>query len=449
MNWKDKYKDKLVTAKEAAKLVKSGDKVVFSLFDQAKTIGLELARRKDELHGVTLVANGWPEDYPWFQPGWEESFRIQTAFTTRQTREAVYQQRIEWIPAIYGINSADRIDAPLRGGLYNAADVFLCKVTPPDEEGWCSFGNNVWYSPSAIRTAKCAIVEIDKALPWCYGERVNISELDYLVESLPPDKSEKAIDSIPVPSQHDFEMSQIIGAHVSSLVNDGDTVEIGTGTPPESAVSFLGTKNDLGIDTEMMYAPVVDLIKDGVITGKNKNINKGKHIATSLFLYIGDPRNANALNYVERNPDFELRETPYVCNVPRIASNNNMVAINSLLSIDLMGQGNITHLGNNPLSGAGGQIDFVIGSHYSKGGKSISCILSTAKNGEVSRIIPRHPEGMVLMTPCQYVDYLVTEHGIVNINCKSARERAEAIISVADPKFQPLLREEAKKMFWP
>jgi 4-hydroxybutyrate CoA-transferase len=449
MDWKDKYKEKFITAEEAAKLVKSGDRVSFSLFDQAQTFGLALAKRKDELRGVTLVANGWTENYPWFEPGWEDSFRIQTAFTTRQTREAVYDRRIEWIPAIFGINNADRIKAPERGGIYNGADVFVCKVTPPDEEGWCSFGNNVWYSPSGLRTAKLAIVEIDEKLPWCYGERINISELDYLIESNPPEDIEGSIDSIPVPSQHDFEMSQIIGAHVIGLINDGDTIEIGTGTPPESVASFLGTKNDLGLDTEMMWAPVVDLIKQGVITGKNKNVNKGKHITSCLFLYKGDPRNVDALSYVEENPAFQIRETAYVCDVPRIASNDNMIVINSLLSMDLLGQGNITHIGNNPLSGAGGQIDYVVGSHYSKGGKSISCILSTAKDGEQSRIIPRHPEGMVIMTPCQYVDYVVTEHGIVNINCKSAKERAEAIISIADPKFQPWLREEAKKMFSP
>ncbi|MFC1893073.1 acetyl-CoA hydrolase/transferase family protein, partial [Chloroflexota bacterium] len=448
VQWQDKYQDKLITAQQAAKFVKNGDRVVFSLMAQPKTLGLALAERKDELKGVTLMANGWTEDYPWFQAGWEDSFQVLTAFITRQTREAMQQKRIDWMPAAFGLHDGVRYEAPMRDAVFHGADVFWCKVTPPDEGGWCSFGNQVWYSPNALRTAKLAIVEIDETLPFTYGDNVHVSEIDYLVES-PPLELGRVTDTVPLPSPDDFEKSQVIGAHVSSLINDGDTLEIGTGTPTESVLSFVGDKNDLGIHSELIYTQVIDLIKEGVITGKHKNLNRGKHLASSLFLYATDPRNAETLRFVDRNPAFEFRDISHICNVPRITSMNNMIAINAIMATDLLGQANITHLGATPISGPGGQVDFTVGAHYSRGGKSISCLLSTAKNGTASRIVPRHSEGAVLLVPCEYIDYLVTEHGMVNLNGKTARQRAEAIISIADPQFQPWLKEEAKKMFWP
>ena len=395
------------------------------------------------------MANGWTEDYPWFQAGWEESFQVRTAFVTRQTREAIQQKRIDWMPAAFGLHDGVRHEAPMRDGVFHGADVFVCKVTPPDEDGWCSFGNHLWYSPTALRTAKLAVVEVDETLPWTYGDHVHVSEIDRLVESPPPEELGKITDTLPIPSPDDWERSQVIGAHVCSLINDGDTLEIGTGTPTESVLSFVGDKNDLGIHSEMIYAQVIDLIKEGVFTGKHKNVDRGKHVSASLFLYSGDPRNADALSFIDRNPACEFREVSHMCNVPRIASINNMISINAIMAVDLLGQANITHLGTTPISGPGGQVDFTVGAHYSKGGKSISCLLSTAKGGTVSRIAPRHQEGAVLLIPCEYVDYLVTEHGIANLDGKTARQRAEAIISIADPKFQPWLKEEAKRMFWP
>ncbi|MFC2003727.1 acetyl-CoA hydrolase/transferase family protein [Chloroflexota bacterium] len=447
MKWQDKYKDKLITLEQAAKLVKSGDKVVISLMDQPKTLGLALAQRKDELRGVTLTSN-WIEDFPFFQPGWEESFSVQTGFVTRPTREGVEQRRIDWFPAVFGLHDGVRHKVPMRDRVYHDADVFMVKVATPNEDGWCSFGKHVWYSPTALKTAKLSIAEVDEALPWTYGDQVHISEIDYLVEPPPAEKG-KFTDSLPIPLPEDWERSQVIGAHVASLIKDGDTLEIGTGTPTESVLTFIGDKNDLGVDTEMMYAQQIDLIKAGIFTGKRKNMNQGKVLASSLWLYEADPRNADVLSFIDRNPDFEFHDISYMCNVPRIASNNDQVSINAAVSLDLLGQANISHLGTTPISGPGGGVEYAIGAHYSKGGKSITCILSTARGGTLSRIIPQHEKGTVLLMPCHYIDYVVTEHGIVNIEGKTSRQRAEALISVADPKFQPWLKEEAKKMFWP
>jgi 4-hydroxybutyrate CoA-transferase len=152
---------------------------------------------------------------------------------------------------------------------------------------------------------------------------------------------------------------------------------------------------------------------------------------------------------MDQNPDFELYDVSHICNVPRIASIDNMLSINTAIAIDLNGQAVISHLGPTPISGPGGQVEYTIGSHYSKGGRCFLTLLSTAKGGTVSRIVPQLVPGSVVLIPNIYVDYLVTEHGIVNLECKSDRERAEAIISVAHPDFQPDLRKAARKMFYP
>jgi 4-hydroxybutyrate CoA-transferase len=252
-----------------------------------------------------------------------------------------------------------------------------------------------------------------------------------------------------VPYQEEFEVAQVIGANAASLINDGDTLEIGTGTAAEAVMSFLGNKNDLGIDSELTYVQIIELVKRGVITNKRKTVDAGKTVCSCFWTYPADPRVPDALKYITNNPSVEFRDISTICNPPRIASQNNMVAINSILAVDLLGQIVITHLGTTPISGPGGQVDYNIGSHYSRGGKSISMLTSTALGGKASRIVPKLEAGTAIMIPMVYLDYLITENGIVNLDCKSRRERAEAIISVAHPDFQSELKKAAREMFYP
>ena len=447
MGWQDKYKHKLITAKEAAGLVKSGDVVVFPLFLQPKDIGDEIAKRKDELRHVTLVSH-WSEDYPWFRPGMEESFTVKDGFIFPHARQAAKEKRTDWVPAIFGISDGLRQAEPGRSSLYHYANIHLVQVTPPNKSGYCSFGHAPWWSPTAVKTAHTVIAEINPKLPWTFGEYVHISELDYLVEA-----REAQLESKPGlqlgPTDEDFHKSQIVGKYVVSLIKDGDTLEIGTGLLPEAVMDFLKDRNDLGIDSEMIFVKMIDLIKEGVITGKRKNVNQGKVVNTALLNFAGQPGSSEVFDFVENNPIFEFRDVSYICNVPRIASNDNMVSINSAVAIDLIGQTVISHLGPIPISGPGGQVEYNIGSHYSKGGRSITCLLSTAKDGTVSRIVPQLESGTGVLLPLYYVDWLVTEHGMVNLECKSRRERAEAIISVAHPDFRTELKKAAKKLFWP
>jgi len=452
MKWQDKYKDKLITAKQAAELVTSGSDVLFPISNHPKDIASELSKRYGELRDVTLTAH-WVEDYPFLHPGKHpemgKSFSIKDPMTVMSTREEVREKRIDWKPTIFGLSDGNRQLCADRGRLYHYKDFFFFKLTPPNSAGYSSFGPRHWYSPSACRTAKVKIAEIDPHLPWVYGEYVSLDDIDYLVETPETSGIMAAEVVVAVPSPEEQKIAQVIGANATSLVNDGDTLEIGTGTAAEAAIDFLADKNDLGIDSELTYVQIVELVKRGVITGKRKSVDMGKVVNSCFWTYADDPKVPEALEFITGNPTFEFRDISTMCNVPRIASQDNIVAINNILAVDLLGQVVITHIGPTPISGPGGQVEYCIGAHYSKGGRSIAMLSSTALDGKVSRIVPKFEAGTAVMLPMVYLDYLVTEYGIANLDCKSRRERAEALISVAHPDFQPELRQAAKEMFYP
>jgi 4-hydroxybutyrate CoA-transferase len=452
MKWQDKYRKKLITAKEAAGLVTSGSDVLFSMMDQPKDIILEVAARYRELENVTLTSH-WVEDYVFLHPSqhpeMDRAFMVKDPMTLRTTREEVRNKRIDWKPTVFGLSNGERQTCRDRGRLYHYKDYFFFKLTLPSGNGRCSFGPFPWYTPSACRTAKVKIAEIDPRLTRVYGESVNLDDIDYLVEAPDPAKFKKQETLGLTPSPEEWEISQVIGANAASLINDGDTLQIGVGTAAEAIIHFLADKNDLGIDSEVIYAQTVDLVKRGIANGKRKTKEAGKATAACLQIYGDDPVSLAALESVKENPLFVFRDISTQCNVRRIASQDNMVAVNNVLSVDLLGQVVITHLGTTPITGPGGQLDFCIGSHYSRGGRSISMLKSTAMDGKVSRIVPKFEAGTVVAIPMFYLDYLVTEFGIANLDCKSRRERAEAVISVAHPDFQPELRLAMKEMLYP
>lgn len=452
--WQYLYKDKLVTHQQAARLVQPGDKVVFSSNGKAVHFGYALSERKAELEAEVKktgkkvrVASIWSHDMPFLHQDYGHIFDVTDAFVMRYTREEMRERRSDWNPAVFGLCDGVRHLNPDRGCIYHDADYYVCKVTPPNSAGFCSFSIFHWQSPTACKTARHVIAEVDPALPWCFGEYIHVNDIDYLLET--PSEAATGFKAFPTPPQDEYDMAQVIGAHVASLVHDGDTIEIGTGTPTESVLEYMVDKNDIGADSEQIYPMMTELQRRGVINNSRKNIDRGKTLTTCLFFSAGDPRGQASLDFVRDNPAVEFRDISYLANIPRLASIDNLVSVNCGIGIDLKGQPVIDHLGRVPISGPGGQVEYTIGAHYSKGGRSVLCLLSTAKDKTISRIVPEHPMGTGIEVPFAYVDYLVTEHGIVNLDCKSMRERAEAIISIADPKFRDELKEAAKKLFWP
>ncbi|OPY74854.1 MAG: Succinyl-CoA:coenzyme A transferase [Syntrophorhabdus sp. PtaU1.Bin050] len=450
MRWQDKYKDKLLTAEQAAKLVTSDSEVLFSMMNQPKDIAFALAKRYKELRNVKITSH-WVEDYPFLHPAenpeMAKAFSIEDAFPLRHTRKEVQEYRINYRPTVFGLSDGVRQLDENRGRLYHFKDFFFLKLAPPNDAGYCSFGHQTWFSPSACKTAKVVVAEIDPDIPWVFGEYVHVDEIDHLVEA-PVGGDAVKVDHAPATSVEDWELSQVIGVNTASLINDGDTIQIGTGTASEAVKSFLDDKNDLGIDTELIFRELIELKRRGNITDKRKNVDRGKSVASSFRTYEGaDSAIPEALKYISNNPGFEFRDISYICNVPRIAQQNNLVALNNALAVDLLGQVAITHVGAAPIGSPGGSLEYCIGAHYSKGGRAIFALQSTALNGKVSRIVPRLDAGAVVTVPMFYMDYLVTEHGIANLDCKNIRERAEALIAIAHPDFQPQLRQAAKELF--
>jgi len=449
MNWREKYKDKIVSADEAVKVIRSGDKVIVNLGGEPRHCLEALARRAGEIRNVKLACS-WLYDYPWFHSGLEESFDARATFTTRVTRQALRERRTDWIPWLPGLGARDRCLEQGRGCVQEHADAAFVTITPPNEEGCCSFGNQMWLGPHAVRSARSVVAEVNDRLPFTFGDNVHISQIDYLVEA-PADSSSTSTPGTEWTSANvdEWEKGQVIAAAAADMIRDGDTLQIGIGAHSESVMSYLGTKNDLGIDTEIIYPPIIELIKQGVVTGNRKNVNTKKVIASAAWILHGHPQERETVEFLDHNPMIEFHSFPDICNVPRIASNDNMVAINSILGIDLLGQMTVDFLDTFPIGGQGGQLEYCIGSHYSRGGRSIACLLSCAKGATVSRIVPQFKEGTGIGVPMGYVDYVVTEYGVVNLEYKSRRERAEAIISVAHPDFRGELMKAARRLFWP
>jgi 4-hydroxybutyrate CoA-transferase len=326
-------------------------------------------------------------------------------------------------------------------------DILLTEVSPPDEHGFCSFGASLWNKRREIKEAKLVIAEVNPNLIRTYGDNyVHVSEIDYFVEHIPSGGA-PGMGTLAgrMPKEPEPYVKRI-AENVSQLIKDGDTIQIGVGrtTEPLVRLGLFDGKHDLGFHSQATPPGVISLVKEGVITGKYKTLHPGKVVVTSIG---GSTR--EEMQWVDNNPLFLLVDVTYLEDIRVIAAHDNMVAINNALAIDLMGQVAAETIGRRVLSVAGGQIPFVIGAWLSKGGRSITVLPSTAQGGTVSRIVPTLPPGTAVTIQRNCVDYVVTEYGIAHLRGKSARQRANELISIAHPDFRAELRKEAEKLFWP
>lgn len=313
-------------------------------------------------------------------------------------------------------------------------DVTLTTVSPMDKAGYFSFGTANDYTSTAARHCKKLIVEVNEHMPRVFGDSlIHVSEVDAIVENHVPLQEIKL-------QEPDAE-SELIGKSVAGMIPDGATIQLGVGNVPDGIAHCLLNHKDLGIHTEMFCTSMVDLIEKGVVTGRKKTLHPGKNV----FTFARGTR--RMFEFMDNNPAMESYPVSYVNDPIVIARNENMISINSILEVDLLGQCNAEFVGGYQFSGTGGQLDFVRGAFDSKGGKSILAFHSTARNGKISRVVPRFEAGTVVTTPRMDTHYLVTEHGAVNLKGKSTRERALDIISIAHPKFRDELLREAEDMY--
>jgi acyl-CoA hydrolase len=355
----------------------------------------------------------------------EGSFRVNNLFIGSNVREAVQAGRADFTPIF--LHEIPRL---FREG-HLPLDVALVSVSPPDEHGYCSFGVEVGVTKPAAESARIVIGEINPHMPRVWGQSfIHLSQITYCVPV--SHHLSHFPQSSPSPLYRD------IAGHVAELIDDGDTLQLGIGAIPDAVLDFLEDKRDLGVHSEMFSDGIIDLVQGGVITGRRKSFLPGKIVAAFM---LGTHR---LYRFVHDNPIIEMRPVDFTNDPYTISRNDNMIAINSALQVDLTGQVCADSIGCRFYSGVGGQVDFMRGAARSRGGKPIIAIPSTALNGTVSRIVSMLEPGAGVTTTRNDVHYVITEYGIARLFGKSVRQRAEELIAISHPDFREELRTAAR-----
>jgi len=412
-----------ISAEEAVKLVKSGDRVF--LHGSAATplhVLNTLLKRKDEIKDVELVSISMFGDIEWKEPGVTDSFYLNSLFVSTNIREWANSSRGRYVPIFLS-------EIPLlfsRG--YLPLDVAIVHVSPPDSQGFCSLGTSVDAAWAAVRHAKLVIAQVNPKMPRTLGDSpVHSSKFDAMVwheTELPAvDYGSKINDTI-----------QKIGENVAGLIEDGSTLQAGIGAIPDAVLNCLGNHKDLGIHTEMFSDGVVPLIESGVINNEKKNVLRGKTVTSFV---AGTKR---VYDFVNDNPSMSFMNVSLVNDSGTIRQNPRVVAINSAIEVDLTGQICSDSIGTYQYSGIGGQMDFMRGAALSEGGKPIIAIPSVTNKG-ISRITPFLKEGAGVVTTRGHAHYIVTEYGVVNLYGKNLEQRSKLLISIAHPDHREALEK--------
>jgi 4-hydroxybutyrate CoA-transferase len=437
-DWQAEYQRKLISAEEAGELVKSGDYVFFTSGREAHSIGLAISARKEELRDVKIFQPYPGYDFGWHDPGWEDSFQLTLRMPTAISQRMTDERRCDL--QITDIAHSSEVEGIQMG-------IIITEVSTPDDKGFCSFGASLWNKKEDIKRGRLVIAEVNENLIRTFGDNfVHVSEIDYFVkhESAGGNRATGTLAGRKLKQPEPY-LKQI-AENISRLIKDGDTIQIGVGraTEPLVQLGIFDNKCDLGWHSEATPPGAISLIRENVINGKYKTINKGKVVVTSL-----GGASKEDMDWANNNPLFWLFDVKYIWDVRVISAHDNMVAINNALIIDLSGQISVESLGTRSISTAGGQTAFVIGALYSKGGRSITVLPSTAERGTSSRIVPMLEKGARVTIPCNCTDYVITEYGVACLRGESLRHRAEKLISIAHPDFRSELRKEAQKIYWP
>ena len=419
------YRSRIVTADEAVAVVESGQRVyIHNGCAEPTELVKALTRRGPLLRDVEVMHMATMGVADYSLPEHEGHFRTNSLFIAGNVRQAIQEGRGDYTPVFLS-----DIEALFASGAV-PIDVALLQSTPPDAYGYVSLGPSVDVSLTVARHARHVVMEINDRMPRTLGDAfVHVSRVDAFIETSHP--------LAEYPRHQVTEQHRAIARNVAGLIPDGATIQTGIGGIPEATLALLTNHKDLGIHSEMVPDGAIDLIERGVVNGERKTLHPQKVIAGFV---LGSQR---LFDFIDNNPTFEFHPTAY-CNDPMIiARNDRMVAINAAIEVDLTGQVCADSLGRNPYSGIGGQVDFLRGAARARGGVPIIALPSTAKNGTVSRIATLLQPGAGVVTSRGDVHYVVTEHGVAYLHGKTLRQRAEALIQVADPKFRAELEQFA------
>ncbi len=426
--WENEYRRKLTTAEQAVKTVKPGDRVIFShACGEPRTLPGELVKRASELQGVEIMHQVAMGQALYCRPEYSDCFRHVALFAGLATRQAIWEGRGDYLPRFnHEIPSLFDLSWPV--------DVAMVTVSPPDRHGFCSLGISVDWTRRGMECAKVVVVEVNRNMPRVHGNSfVHVSKIDLIVEVNTP--------------LHEYLPKKVtageerIGRYVAELIEDESCLQLGIGGIPDAVLANLTGFKHLGIHSEMIADGVMHLVEKGVITGEKKTLHRGKILVTFLM------GSRAFYDWLDDNPMIEIHTVEYVNDPAVIARNRKMIAINSALEVDLLGQVCADTLGPQQFSGVGGQVDFVRGARASEGGKAIIALPSTAKGEEVSRIVPTFKPGAAVTTSRNDVDYVVTDFGIAALAGKTVRQRMKAIIDVAHPNFREFLSDKAREIY--
>lgn len=438
MDYKNMYDQKLVSADQAAAVVKSGDWVDYG-WTTGTTVAFDaaLAKRMPELHDVNLrggILMWVPEVFKIENPA--EHFTWNSWHMSGIERKAIAQGfayyapiRYSELPRYYRESST-----PL--------DVAVFQAAPMDEHGFFNFGPNASHMAAVCEKAKVVIVEVNENMPVCLGgfeNCVHISDVDMIIEGDNPAIGEMGGGAAAT------EVDEAVAKLIVEEIPNGACLQLGIGGMPNAVGSLIAKSDlkDLGVHTEMYVDAFVDIAKAGKITGAHKAIDKGRQV------YAFGAGTKKLYDYLHNNPECMSAPVDYTNDIRSISALDNFMSINNAVDVDLFGQVNAESAGIKHISGAGGQLDFVLGAYLSKGGKSFICCSSTfkGKDGSLqSRIVPTLNPGSIVTDTRANIHYLVTEFGKVNLKGLTTWQKCEAIISVAHPDFREQLISEAEKM---
>lgn len=423
----EKYRSKLISVEEALSMVNTGDEIVAS-FCATEPMALlgGLHTIKDRVENVSIWTSLTLKEYDFFaSPDMKGHFETNAWFLGPGTRKGYHTGLVSYQPA--HLHSAFKRKADI-----SVPRIFWGSCSSIDQHGYVHSSLSMLYEKFFATRAEIVIFEVNKNMPLVYGDsEFFIDDIDYFIEV---DREIPQVPSIDITS-----VEATIGGYVASLVNDGDTIQLGIGGIPNAVTNAFMDKRELGMHTEMLSSSVVDLVEAGVITGSRKSLHRGKTVCT--FIY-GDKR---LYDFVDKNTSVSIMQGEYVNSPSVVAKNDNMVAINTAIEVDLTGQICSENIGYRSYSGTGGQNDMSVGAVHARNGRSIICLPSTAKNGSISTINPSPTPGSVVTLSRNDVDYIITEYGIAPIKGRTIRQRVENIIGIAHPDFRGELRKTALK----
>ena len=427
MGWVEQYKSKIVSADEAVRSIKSGNRIFLTGNCSVPVKALDaLVKYAPEIENVEICHALTIGSADYVAPEMEGHLRVNALFIGHNVRKAVQEGRADFTPVLLS-----EFPFLFKEG-YLPLDVAIVHLSPPDEHGFCSFGVEVGLSKSIAEASKIVIAEVNEQMPRTLGDSfVHVNKLDYIIPVNYP------LPEVPMGGEGDDVVEQI-ASNIADLIPDGATMQMGIGAIPDAVLKYLYDKEDLGVHTELFSDGVIDLVEAGVLTNARKTLHPGKIIAGFI---LGNKR---LYDWVHNNPLIEFHRTEYVNDPFVIAKNDRMVAINSAIEVDLTGQVCSDSIGPKLYSGVGGQLDFIYGASRSRGGVPIIAIPSRAKS--FSRIVGMLKQGAGVVTTRNHVHYIVTEYGVAELYGKTIRQRATNLINIAHPEFRDELTRQAKEL---